>query len=104
MSFRPLENRILVKPDPVESTTKGGLLIPESARQAANFGTVVAMGPGMLMSDGTRWPMPEGLRVGHRVVYDGKNPWPKVVIDGETLLQLRDDTILAIVEPEWEAE
>jgi chaperonin GroES len=95
MSLTLLGNRILVKPDHPEAFTKGGLIIPDSAKKPAGFGVVRAIGPGMLMKNGERWPMPEGITVGARVVFDARDPFPKVILDGEELLSMRDDHILA---------
>jgi co-chaperonin GroES (HSP10) len=95
--FEPLSNRIFVKPDaPPEKI--GAIYVPKTAgqklrRDAGLTGVVRFIGPGMLKSDGTRWPMPD-VTVGSRVIYLDQ-PWPEVEIAGEKLLQLRDDGILA---------
>jgi chaperonin GroES len=96
ISFRPLGARIIVRPDrPAEKI--GRIIIPQSARKKTDTGTVVAMGPGMLCKDGTRWPMPL-ISIGDRVMYEGRAPFVEVEINGEKLLQMRDDNVLAVVE------
>jgi chaperonin GroES len=94
MSLTLLGNRILVKADDPESLTKSGLIIPDSAKKPTGTGRVVAMGPGMLMKTGERWPMPD-VALGARVVFDARNPFPTVMLNGEKLLSMRDDHILA---------
>jgi chaperonin GroES len=94
----PTENRIYVKPDDGEKVSRGGIIIPENAVKKTGTGVVRAMGPGMLRKNGSRWPMPDGLKVGDRVVFDKDHPFPRINLDGEELLILRDDTVLAIVE------
>ena len=99
MSFQPLSSRILVKPDPAPEKI-GSLFIPATAanslrKERGMTGIVRFIGPGMLKSDGTRWPMPD-VAVGSRVIYLDQ-PWPTVEIDGEKLSILRDDAVLAEV-------
>lgn len=98
MSFRPLGARILIKPDRVPDRTRGGLVLPPSVvseqQRKADRGEVVAMGPGMLRYDGRRWPMPDGIQPGSRVVFDPAGA-QVVKIDDQTLLSVRDDFVLA---------
>lgn len=96
--FHPLGGRVFVKPDEPESRTRGGIFIPERAKKPAGTGVVVAMGPGMRTKDGGRWPMPE-IERGDRVVYSALDPFPRVKIDGVELLSMRDDSVLAVLEP-----
>lgn len=91
----PLGARIFVKPD-APADRVGRIIIPDSAKKPAKTGVVVAMGPGMLKSDGTRWPMPE-CGVGDRVIYNEQNPYPRVKIGETEYLQMRDDDVLAVV-------
>ena len=91
----PLGARIFVKPD-VSADHVGRIFIPQIAREPAKTGVVVALGPGMLCSDGTRWPMPD-VQKGDRIVYNVKNPYPRVKIGDVEYLQMRDDDVLAVV-------
>ncbi len=95
--IHPLGNRILIKPDEPEGITKSGLIIPDIAKKPTGTGVVVAMGPGMLRSNGERWVMPD-IKPGDRVIFDARNPFPRIELDGVELLQMRDDTILAVFE------
>jgi co-chaperonin GroES (HSP10) len=91
----PLGARIFIKPD-APADRHGSIIIPDRAKRPAKTGVVVAMGPGMLCSDGTRWPMPD-CAVGDRVVYNEQNPYPRVKIGDVEYLQMRDDDVLAVV-------
>lgn len=92
--FRPLGDRILVRPDPPPKMM-GGLHVPESHQKAHQEakGVVIAMGPGMLMANGNRWPMPD-IPIGGRIVFHKQGVVP-VVLDGETYILVRDDTSFA---------
>lgn len=96
-SFRPLANRIIVRPDVPAERTKGGLFIPAQAKKATGTGIVLAIGPGMLCKDGERWPMPD-IKPGDRVLYDERAPFPKTRFNEEDAIILRDDTVLAVLE------
>jgi chaperonin GroES len=94
--IRPMADRVFIKPDaPAEKI--GSLFIPHTARAKTGTGTIVAMGPGMLKKDGTRWPMPD-VPIGARVIYDAESPWPRIKVRDEEYLQLRDDAVLAVFE------
>jgi len=95
--MKPLGDRIFIRPDEPEGVTKGGLIIPERAKKPAGTGVVVFMGPGLLLKDGTRYPMP-AVQPGDRVVFSAQDPFPKVKIDGVELLSMHDDSILGVVE------
>jgi chaperonin GroES len=94
--FHPLGARIFLRPDSPEEKI-GRILIPGNARKPTNTGVVMAFGPGMLCKDGTRWPMPD-IACGDRVLYDARNPYQTVRIDGQDLISLRDDDIFAVIE------
>ena len=98
MTFQPLGARILVRPDKMPDKV-GNIIIPDKARTPSDTGVVAYIGPGMLKKDGTRWPMPPGVEVGSRVVFESKAPYPRVKIDNEDLLSMRDDDLLAVIEP-----
>ena len=96
--FHPLGARIFIRPDtPAEMV--GSLFIPNSARSPTNTGVVMAFGPGMLCKDGSRWPMPD-IKRGQRVIYDARNPFHEVEIEGIRCVSVRDDDVFAVVEPE----
>ena len=96
MSFKALADRVFIRPDKKREKSDSGLIIiPDNARDPVTQGIVVYAGPGMLMKNGERWPMP--VRPGDRVIYID-NSYPKVTIAGEELIMMRDDTILAVVE------
>lgn len=89
--------RVLVRPDNPETKTRGGLFIPDNAKKPTNTGVIVAMGPGMLCKDGTRWPMPD-VKPGDRVLYNASTLYPTMKFDGVMYTQLHDDDVLAVVE------
>jgi chaperonin GroES len=91
--------RILVRPDKPEDRTKGGLWIPDNAKKPTGVGVVVCMGPGMLCKDGSRWKMPD-CKPGDRVLYNARDPYPKVSLNGAEHLSMRDDDVLAVLEEE----
>jgi co-chaperonin GroES (HSP10) len=94
--FHPLGARIFLRPDEPASKI-GNLFIPDNAKKPTSTGIVMAFGPGMLCKDGSRWPMP-AIQRGDRVLYDARNPFPTVKIDGLELISLRDDDVLAVLE------
>jgi chaperonin GroES len=95
MNFRPLNDRILVKRSSSEVTTKGGIIIPENAKEKPMRGHVVAVGPGKTSDDGSLSALivQEGQTVMFRK-YAGTD----VTISGEEHMILREDEILAIIE------
>jgi chaperonin GroES len=97
MKVSLLGARILVQPDKPEDRTRGGLWIPDNAKSPTGTGVVVSMGPGMLMKDGGRWPMPD-CKPGDRVLYGARDPYPKVMLNDVMLLSMRDDDVLAVFE------
>jgi co-chaperonin GroES (HSP10) len=97
-TLRPLGARILIKPDKPADRI-GSLIIPDSAKKPTDTGVVVSMGPGMLMKDGGRWEMP-ACKPGDRVIYNARNPFVQIELNGEKLLQMRDDDLLAVIEAE----
>lgn len=92
-----LGNRILVRADKPDERSKGGIWIPDNAKKPTGTGVVVAMGPGMLMKDGRRWAMPD-FKPGDRVIFDARENFPRVELNGQTLLSMRDDHMLAVLE------
>ena len=93
-NFQPLGERVVVKPIEGEQTTKGGIFLPDTAKEKPQEGEVVAVGPGKLDEDGNRIPME--VNEGDRVLY-GKYSGTEVKIDGEDFLIPRESDILARV-------
>ncbi len=95
MKVRPLHDRILVKRVEEETKTKGGIIIPDSAKEKPQEGQVVAVGPGKVTDEGKR-VAPE-VKAGDRILF-GKYSGTEIKIEGEEHLILREDDILAVIE------
>ena len=95
MKLRPLQDRILVKRVPEEEKTKGGIIIPDTAKEKPAEGKVIAVGSGKLDDDGKRIPLE--IKKGNRILF-GKYSGTEVKIDGEELLIMREDDVLGIIE------
>ena len=94
MKIRPLQDRILVKRVPEAEKTKGGIIIPDTAKEKPIEGKVVAVGNGKVQEDGTVRKL--DVKVGDTVLF-GKYGGTDVQIDGEEHLILREDDILGVV-------
>jgi len=95
MSIKPLQDRILVQRVEEEAKTKGGIIIPDSAKEKPIEGKVIAVGNGKVKDDGTRAPM--DLNVGDKILF-GKYSGTEVKIDGEEYLIMREDDVLGVIE------
>lgn len=95
MAIRPLHDRILVKRVKEEETTKGGIIIPDTAKEKPIEAKVVAVGNGRLLDSGEVRPL--AVKAGDLVLF-GKYGGTEVKIDGEEHLILREDDILGIIE------
>jgi chaperonin GroES len=95
MNLRPLHDRILVRRVDAAEQAKGGIIIPDTAKEKPQEGVVVAVGNGKLLDNGTRLEM--SLREGDRILFT-KYAGTDVKIDGEELLTLREDDALAVTE------
>ncbi|MBM4357257.1 MAG: co-chaperone GroES [Deltaproteobacteria bacterium] len=95
MKIRPLHDRVLVKRLEGEQTTKGGLFIPETAKEKPIEGTVIAVGNGKVADDGSLRKLE--VKANDRVLF-GKYAGTEVKVDGEELLILREEDILGILE------
>ena len=95
MKLRPLHDRILVKRLEEEQVTKGGIIIPDSAKEKPIRGEVVAAGPGKTADDGKLIAM--GVAVGDTVIFN-KYAGTEIKIEGEEQLIMREDDILAVIE------
>jgi chaperonin GroES len=96
MKIRPLADRIVVKRLEQEEKTKGGIIIPDTAKEKPQEGEVVAVGPGARDEDGKRVAV--DVKVGDRILF-GKWSGSEAKIDGEDLLIMKETDILGIVEP-----
>jgi chaperonin GroES len=95
MQIRPLHDRIIVKRLEEEERTKGGIIIPDTAKEKPIEGKVIAVGDGKTKEDGKKIPME--IKRGDRVLF-AKYAGTEVKIDGEEHLMMREDDILAIIE------
>ena len=93
MILKPLSDHVVLKPVEAEEKTKGGIVLPDTAKDRPQEGEVVAVGPGKVLEYGTRLT-PE-VKVGDRVIYS-KYSGTEVKIDGEEYLIVRESDILAI--------
>jgi chaperonin GroES len=94
IKIKPLSDRIVVKPAEAEEKTKGGIILPDTAKEKPVEGTVVAAGPGKKSDEGKLIEME--VKVGDKVLY-GKYSGTEVTIDGEEYLIMRESDIFAIV-------
>ena len=94
MKIRPLQDRVIVKRLPEEEKTKGGIFIPDSAKEKPQEGKVVAVGKGKVNEDGKLIPL--DVKAGDRILFS-KYSGTEVKIDGEEHLIMREDDILGIL-------
>ncbi len=95
MKFRPLHDRVVVRRVEQEEKTKGGIIIPDTAKEKPQEGQVVAAGPGARGEDGKIMPL--DVKAGDRVLF-GKWSGTEVKIDGEDLLIMKESDLLGIIE------
>lgn len=95
MQFRPLHDRVVVKRIDAEEKSKGGIIIPDTAKEKPQEGEIVAVGPGGRDEKGTLVPL--DVKVGDRVLF-GKWSGTEVKIDGEDLLIMKESDIMGVVE------
>ena len=93
-TFRPLHDRVVVRRIDASEKTKGGIIIPDTAKEKPQEGEVVAVGPGGLDDNGQLVPM--AVRPGNRVLF-GKWSGTEVKLDGEELLIMKESDIMGIV-------
>lgn len=94
MKMKPLADRVVIKPSPAEEKTKGGIILPDTAKEKPVVGEVVAVGPGKIADDGKKIPME--IKVGDKVLY-GKYSGTEVTVDAEEYLIMREADIFAIM-------
>ncbi|MBI4746141.1 MAG: co-chaperone GroES [Deltaproteobacteria bacterium] len=95
MKIRPLQDRIIVKRVKEEEKTKGGIIIPETAKEKPSEGEIVAVGKGKVLENGTVLPL--DVKVGDRILFS-RYGGTEVKIEGEEHLIMREDDILGVVE------
>ena len=95
VNLQPLGDRVVVERDESEETTAGGIVLPDSAQDKPARGTIVAIGTGRLLDDGSRADFQ--VSVGDRVLF-GKYSGDSIEIDGEEYVLMREDEVLAVVE------
>jgi len=95
MKLKPLYDRVVVKKIEMEQKTAGGIILPDTAKEESQLGEVIAVGEGKLLENGEIRPLK--VKEGDKVLYS-KYAGNEVNIDGEELLILREEDILAIVE------
>ena len=94
MAFRPLHDRVVVKRLEGEEKTKGGIIIPDSAKEKPQEGEIVAVGPGARDEAGKLAPL--DVKAGDRVLF-GKWSGTEVKVDGEDLLIMKESDVLGVV-------
>jgi chaperonin GroES len=95
MVVKPLEDRVLVKPLEPEEVKKGGIIIPDTAKEKPEEGEVIAVGPGKILENGQKKEVE--VKKGDRILFS-KYAGTEVTIDGEKHIILREDDILAVIE------
>jgi len=95
MKLKPLGDRVLVKRLEQEEVTKGGIIIPDSAKEKPMKGEIIAVGPGKVGEDGKHSPM--HVQQGNLVLFN-KYAGTEIKLDDEDFLVMREDDILAIIE------
>ena len=95
MKVRPLHDRLIVQRLEEEEKTKGGIIIPDTAKEKPIEGKVIAVGAGRIKKDGTKIPL--GIKKGDRVLF-AKYAGTEVKIDGEEYVMMKEDDIFAIIE------
>jgi chaperonin GroES len=94
MKIRPLNDRILVKRTEEETKTKGGIIIPDTAKEKPQKGEVLAVGPGKMGDDGKRIPL--DVKAGDKVLFS-KYAGTEIKVDGVEQIFMREDDILGII-------
>jgi len=101
MAFRPLGDRVLIKRVEEESKTRGGIIIPDTAKEKPQEGEVIAVGPGIRDDSGNLQPL--GVARGDRILF-GKWSGSEVKLDGQDLLIMKESDILGVLDGERDAK
>jgi len=94
MNVKPLADRVIVRAAEAEEMTKGGIILPDTAKEKPQQGEVVAVGPGKVSDSGSLVDMT--LKAGDKVLY-GKYSGTEILVDGEDVLIMRESDILAVL-------
>ena len=94
MNIRPLHDRVVVKRVELQEQIRGGIIIPDSAKEKPQEGEVLAVGNGKILENGTKQPL--DVKVGDKILF-GKYSGTDIKVDGQEVLILREDEVLAIV-------
>jgi chaperonin GroES len=95
MKIRPLHDRVIVKREEEERKSSGGIVIPDTATEKPMFGKVVAVGKGKILENGEIRPL--DLKVGDKILF-GKYSGTEVKMDGDELVVMREEDVMAVVE------
>jgi chaperonin GroES len=95
MKIRPLHDRVIVKREDEERKSPGGIVIPDTAAEKPIRGKIVAVGKGKILEDGKVRPL--DLKVGDKILF-GKYGGTEVKVDGEELLVMREEDVMAVIE------
>jgi len=94
MKVRPLHDRLMVRRIEEKETAKGGIIIPDTAKEKPQEGEVLAVGNGKILENGTKVAL--DVKVGNKILF-GKYSGTEIKIDGEDVLILREDEVLAVL-------
>ena len=94
MKIRPLHDRVIVQRIAEEEVTKGGIIIPDSAKEKPQEGKVIAVGTGKILENGTKLAL--DVKVGDKILF-GKYSGTEIKIEGEEFLMMREDDILGVI-------
>ena len=95
MKIRPLHDRVIVQRLEEEEKTKGGIIIPDTAKEKPQEGKVIAVGSGKILENGTKLAL--DVKVGDKILF-GKYSGAEIKIEGEEFLMMREDDILGVIE------
>ncbi len=93
-TLKPLADRVVVRPSKAEEKTKGGIIVPDTAKEKPVWGEIIAAGPGRVSDEGKTIPLE--VKVGDKVLY-GKYSGTEGTIDGEELLIMRESEMFALM-------
>jgi chaperonin GroES len=95
MKIRPLHDRVIVQRIQEEEKTKGGIIIPDTAKEKPQEGKVIAVGAGKILENGTKLAL--DVKVGDKILF-GKYSGTEIKIEGDEFLMMREDDILGVIE------
>lgn len=101
LNVRPIQDRVIIKQDEADNVSKGGIIIPDPAKEPPLFGTVVAVGPGKVNEKGETRPI--AVKTGDRVLFS-KYAGTDIKIDGGDYMMMKEDDLLGVVEEDDHVE